>query len=131
MGQVGDHPSEEPKYDGVILIIEDNVILRSSVAEHLRGCGFRVVEGHDADEALDLLEATVVDLVFTDVSMSGSMDGLQLANFVHRRWPHTAVIVTSGVANPESIPAFHAKARWIAKPYDYDVLERLIRNMLD
>jgi two-component system, response regulator PdtaR len=125
------HPGEQQKYDGVILMVEDSVVLRSTVADHLRHRGFRVIEANDADDALDLLDATSIDLVFTDISMPGLMDGLQLTAFVRQRWPGVRVILTSGEVRPDAVaPELCVDWPLIPKPYDFDRLESVIRQVL-
>ena len=75
--------------------------------------GYRVLEAHDADEALRLFEANVdISVLFTDVSMPGSMSGSDLAREVAERWPKVGIIVTSGRLRPLKLPVstlFHEK----------------------
>ena len=72
----------------VVLIVEDELLLRISAAEMVADAGFEVVEASDADEAIAILEARPgIHIVFTDIQMPGSMDGLKLARFVRNRWP--------------------------------------------
>ena len=77
--------------------------------------GYRVLEADNADEALQFLEATAeVRLLFTDVSMPGSMSGADLAHLVAARWPGIGIIITSGRPQPEPLPL---GAQFHAKPY--------------
>jgi CheY-like chemotaxis protein len=72
----------------VILIVEDEVVVRTLAAKVAKNCGFEVLEASTADEAIEILESrSDIRLVFTDVNMPGSMDGLQLAHAVRGRWP--------------------------------------------
>jgi len=83
-----------------ILIVEDEFIVRLTIAEYLRDAGYEVIEAGNADEALDTLKSGVpVDLMFTDVRMPGSMDGCELARRVRAEWPATPVIITSGYSD--------------------------------
>ena len=80
-----------------ILIVEDEALLRMDARDFLEEAGYAVHEAANADEAIKILEANdEIRLVFTDVNMPGSMDGVKLAHFVHRRWPPTKIIVASG-----------------------------------
>ncbi|MBX9454604.1 MAG: response regulator [Rhizobium sp.] len=80
-----------------ILVVEDEVLLRMDMADHLSGQGFHVFEAGDADEAIILLEQNpAIRLVITDIDMPGSMDGLKLAEAVRNRWPPVKIIVVSG-----------------------------------
>jgi two-component system, response regulator PdtaR len=86
--------SEKPP---TILIVEDEFIIALGAAETFRKAGFQTVEASNADEAMAILEARRdIDVVFTDVWMPGSMDGLTLAHRVRKRWPPVKIIVTSG-----------------------------------
>jgi CheY-like chemotaxis protein len=98
-----------------VLIVEDEVLIRDFVSEELMEAGFEVVQVGSADEAIAVLEARQdVHLVFTDIDMPGSMDGLKLAAAVRDRWPPVHIIITTGKARPMTIPA---NALFIPKPY--------------
>jgi CheY-like chemotaxis protein len=80
-----------------ILIAEDDVLLRIVVAEVLRDGGLTVIEAANADEALAYLRADkTVDLVFVDVVMPGSMDGIELVHWIRIEFPGTKIMMTSG-----------------------------------
>ena len=83
----------------VILIVEDDFFLRMDAVEILSNAGYVAVEAGDADEAIAILEVRPdIHVIFTDVQMPGSMDGLQLAHFVNDRWPPIKIVGTSGLA---------------------------------
>jgi CheY-like chemotaxis protein len=72
----------------VILIVEDEFLLRLDSAETIESAGFEVIQAANADEAIAILETRPdIHVVFTDIQMPGSMDGLKLARFVRDRWP--------------------------------------------
>ncbi|UQR64345.1 response regulator [Bradyrhizobium sp. C-145] len=101
----------------IVLIVEDEYLIRLSAAEMVRELGFEVVEAVDADHAIDLLETTAdIAIVFTDIQMPGSMDGLRRLALVRNRWPPIALLVTSGQVEP-AIEDLPAGARFLAKPY--------------
>jgi CheY-like chemotaxis protein len=81
-----------------VLIVEDEPLLRSMAVEFLSEAGLITFEAENATEALELLNhrAPEVAVLFTDVRMPGSMDGLELARVAHSSWPWIRVIVTSG-----------------------------------
>jgi two-component system, response regulator PdtaR len=98
-----------------VLIVEDEALIREFVAEELEEAGYTVVIANDADQAISILEARQdIHLVFTDVDMPGSMDGLKLAAAVRDRWPPVHIIITTGKVRPLQIPAH---ALFIPKPY--------------
>ena len=112
-----------------ILVVEDDVLVRNLAAAYLRDGGFAVIEANSADEAIRVLQADVkVDIVFSDVNMPGSMDGVGLAQWVRRERPWLKVILTSGAARTAKEAGDHCPI--LAKPYDHGELERRIRSLL-
>ena len=81
----------------VILIVEDELLLRVDSAEVIESAGFEVIQAANADEAIAILTARPdIHVVFTDIQMPGSMDGLKLARYVRNRWPPIKIVATSG-----------------------------------
>lgn len=81
----------------VVLVVEDEPLLRMLAVEVVEEAGFIAIEAGDADEAVVLLESrTDITLLFTDINMPGSMDGLKLAHAVRDRWPPIKILVVSG-----------------------------------
>jgi CheY-like chemotaxis protein len=81
----------------LVLVVEDDALLRMHAAELIEEAGFRVVEAESADEAIRLLESrTDIGIIFTDIDMPGSMNGLKLAHAVASRWPPIRIVATSG-----------------------------------
>jgi CheY-like chemotaxis protein len=95
------------------MIVDDDVFERMGASGMFADAGYRVLEAQDADEALRFFEANAdVRLLFTDVSMPGSMSGSDLAQQVAERWPKVGIIVTSGRPRPIQLPVsmlFHDK----------------------
>src|ERR1700679_4018130 len=80
-----------------VLVVEDEMLLRMRAVDIVEDAGFIPIEAVNADEALAILESrSDVDLLFTDIQMPGSMDGLKLAYAVHERWPSIKIILVSG-----------------------------------
>jgi CheY-like chemotaxis protein len=73
----------------VVIVTEDEAAIRTLAAEILAEAGFTVVEAAHADDALAIMESRVVNVLFADVQMPGSMDGLELARYVRRHWPRS------------------------------------------
>src|ERR1700746_1118000 len=85
------------KAKDLVLVVEDEALIRMDSADVIRDLGFEVIEAVDADQAVSLLESVPgIKVVFTDIQMPGSMDGLLLAAIVRDRWPPIALLVTSG-----------------------------------
>jgi CheY-like chemotaxis protein len=113
-----------------ILIVEDEPLLRMDAVDSLRESGFTVFEASHADEAIALLERyDDIKVVFTDIHMPGSMDGLKLAHYVRGRWPPVKLIVTSGVAMPraEDMPL---GTTFVGKPYRLEKVMDHLREMI-
>jgi len=97
--------------------VEDELLLRLNAAQIIEDAGYEVIEASNADEAIQILESrTDIRIVFTDINMPGSMDGIKLANAVRNRWPPIRLIVTSGkvALRAGDIPA---DGRFLSKPY--------------
>ncbi len=106
----------------VILVVDDEGLLRLHAADMLEEHGFSVIEAESADAAIKVLEnRDDVRLLFTDVQMPGVYDGMDLARQVHARWPNILLVITSGRARPprEEIPD---DGRFVSKPYRADEL---------
>ncbi len=81
----------------IVLVVEDEMLLRMRAVDMVEDAGYTSVEAVDADEALVILETrSDIALLFTDIQMPGSMDGLELARAVHARWPPIKIILVSG-----------------------------------
>lgn len=98
MNQAPDIANENDAVPSTVLVVEDEVIIRFVVADYLRDCGFRVIEAASADEAMRLLETDKieVDIVFSDIQMPGSIDGMGLARWIRTHFPTIKVVLTSG-----------------------------------
>ncbi|MCX7305913.1 MAG: response regulator [Hyphomicrobiales bacterium] len=113
-----------------VLVVEDEALLLFSIADELRDCGFEVLEASDADEAMELLQKHPdVGLMFTDIDMPGSMDGLRLSAAVRDRWPPVKIIVTSGKSRPGSAD-LPSEGRFMSKPYTPSAVVLAMREML-
>jgi DNA-binding NtrC family response regulator len=122
-------PYPEPCTAATVLVVEDEVLLRWSIADHLREEGFVVIEAANADEAIAVVETTIpIDVVLSDVVMPGRMDGVGFARFVGAYRPETKVILTSGtlVAAP---PGCRLDGFFL-KPYDHARIVGHIRALL-
>jgi CheY-like chemotaxis protein len=122
---MGTSATEQP----VVLIVEDEFLLRMNAAEMVGDAGFDVVEAGNADEAIAILEARPdIRVVFTDIQMPGSMDGLKLARFVRGRWPPVKIIATSGFVNvaKDELPE---GSRFLPKPYRPEQIVATLREL--
>lgn len=121
--------SSRPRRQSTILVVEDEVLIRLHVSDCLRDVGFDVIEATDATRALELLESNPsIDLVFTDVTLPGDLDGFALVEWIRVHKPGLPAILTSGKVSDTSpkckdVPFF-------AKPCDYAKVAERIRALL-
>jgi CheY-like chemotaxis protein len=112
----------------VVLVVEDDPIVRLGAVAIANESADKVYEAENADEAIGMLEQHAdVTLLFTDIDMPGTIDGLELAQVVHERWPLVRLIVTSGrhSVSDEQVPD---DGRFIAKPYYAETIRSAIRQ---
>jgi CheY-like chemotaxis protein len=118
-----------PTHKALILVVEDEELLRCNQTLFLLDMGFQVIEAPTGDEALRLFNAGAdVDLVITDINMPGRMNGDALAAWLVRQKPALPVILTSAVTRQHSLRCSHH--RFIPKPYALADMERLIKQLL-
>ena len=114
----------------VVLLVEDEPLVRELEIDVLQDAGFRVIEARTADEAFDMLRGRPdVRIVFTDVDMPGSINGFEFARLVHQGWPEVAILVSSGKMQPKEgdLPD---GAAFIAKPYRPDALVEQLQKLV-
>ena len=114
----------------VVLVVEDEPLLRMLAVEVVEQAGFIAIEAQDADEAVILLESRAdITLLFTDINMPGSMDGLKLAYAVRDRWPPIKILVVSGQRQllPAELPS---NSCFFGKPYQTSSLVEELRSMV-
>ena len=120
---------EEPKRP-VVLIVEDESLLRLNAVDMIEAAGFEVVEASNADEAIAILERRFdITVVFTDIQMPGSMDGLKLAQAVRGRWPPIKIIATSGRVGV-SQGDLPEGGRFVSKPYSPNQITGVLRELI-
>ena len=113
----------------VVLVVEDELLIRTDAVDMLRDAGFDVIEAVNADKAIMILEGgSTIDVVFTDIQMPGSMDGLKLAAAVRNRWPPIKIVATSGVlkVGEDDLPA---GSRFLPKPYSPSQIVVTLREL--
>lgn len=115
-----------------MLAVEDKPDLRRVVVRQLNELGYRVLEAEDAASAIAMLEAEPVDLLLTDVVMTGGTSGYELAQTVSARWPVVKIILTSGFPELQvGAGALPSHLRLLTKPYRREDLGRALRQALD
>ena len=115
---------------GVVLVVEDHPLIRLSALDLVSSAGFDGIGVNSADEAIAILEGRGdIRLVFTDVEMPGTMDGLKLAHYIRDRWPPVQLIVASGKAILEEKQLPHG-SKFFPKPYDDDSIVQEITRMM-
>jgi DNA-binding NtrC family response regulator len=113
-----------------VIVVEDEPLVRLDIVMSLENEGFTVLEASNADQAIDFLNThPEIRLMFTDIDMPGSMDGLKLAQAVRDRWPPVKIIVASG-HRQLSDALLPVEGRFFSKPYDHTRVITTMREML-
>jgi CheY-like chemotaxis protein len=113
-----------------VLVVEDEPLLRMLAVEAVEAAGFVAIEARHADEAVAVLESrSDISVLFTDIDMPGSMDGLKLAHAVRGRWPPIKILVVSGKVRlqPSELPS---SSRFVPKPYRAAVMVEELRSLI-
>ena len=114
----------------VVLVVEDEMLLRMRAVDIVEDAGYTSVEAVDADEAVAILESrSDIALLFTDIQMPGSMDGLGLARSVHDRWPPIKIILVSGQVKPTST-VIPPDSRFFGKPLEDEAMIAQLQSMI-
>jgi len=114
----------------VVLVVEDGTMIRMGALDLVLAAGYEALEARNADEAIRVLETRDdVDLVFTDVQMPGTMDGIKLSHYIRDRWPPVKLIVASGdaILEESSLPT---GSRFFSKPYDEHTITDAMARLL-
>ena len=114
----------------VVLVVEDEMLLRMRAVDMVEDAGFTSIEAVDADQAIAILESrSDLALLFTDIQMPGRMDGLKLAHTVHERWPPIKIILVSGQLKltKTDIPA---DSQFFGKPLEAGQMITEMRNLI-
>jgi CheY-like chemotaxis protein len=113
----------------LVLIVEDEVLLRLHAAAIFEEAGFATIEASTADDAVAILEAgNDIGVIFTDIEMPGTMNGLRFALLVRDRWPPVGIILTSGKVTVEEAD-LPADSIFFPKPYDSKALVETAKKM--
>src|SRR3954462_2156972 len=113
-----------------VLIVEDEMLLRMRAVDIVEDAGFTPLEAVNADDALALLESrSDIELLFTDIQMPGSINGLKLAHAVHERWPSIKIILGSGQVTPGESER-PVDSRFFGKPLEMQEMIAELQEMI-
>jgi CheY-like chemotaxis protein len=113
----------------VVLVVEDDFLIRIGTVEMIETAEFDVVEAANADEAMEILKARLdIAVVFTDIQMPGSMDGLKLAAAIRERWAPIKIIATSGIVDVRRVDLPEG-GRFLPKPYSSAEIVGTLREL--
>jgi two-component sensor histidine kinase/CheY-like chemotaxis protein len=114
----------------IVLIVEDEMLLRMRAVDIVEDAGFTPLQAVNADDALALLETrSDIELLFTDIQMPGSMNGLKLAHTVHERWPAIKIILVSGQVTPSDADR-PTDSRFFGKPLEVQQMIAELQRMI-
>ena len=121
---------DHPRIPAVVLIVEDEMVLRMRAVDMVEDAGYTPLEALDAAEAVAILESrSDVALICTDIQMAGEMDGVGLAHAVHARWPTIRIIVVSGQLNLPHLD-LPPRSKFLSKPLDAREVIAEMRDMI-
>jgi two-component sensor histidine kinase/CheY-like chemotaxis protein len=113
-----------------VLVVEDEMVLRMRAVDIVEDAGFNAVEAVNADEALSILESrSDISLLFSDIQMPGTMDGLKLAHAVYERWPSIKIILVSGKVKLSDAER-PANSRFFGKPLEMKQMAAVLQDMI-
>jgi DNA-binding NtrC family response regulator len=111
----------------LVMVVESESIIRIEAVDLVKDAGYEVIDASDADSALVILHSrNDIRAVFTNIRMPGSLNGMELAHFVRKRWPHIRLMVTS---SPRQWEDFPANWRYIQKPYAPEQVTTALRSL--
>ena len=113
-----------------VLVVEDEMVLRMRAVDIVEDAGFTAIEAVNAEQALSILESrSDISLLFSDIQMPGSMDGLKLAHAVHNRWPSIKIILVSGQVQVSDADT-PADSRFFGKPLEAKQMITELQHMV-
>ena len=127
-----DDPSSSEIPPSTILVIEPDILVRMTIADYLRSCGYRIYEGATADDVVTVLGTQQkIDVIFAEVQLGGSMDGFGLAQWVREKHPGVDEVLTSGIARAPEQAADLCDEGPLDKPYHPQEVVRRINILLE
>jgi CheY-like chemotaxis protein len=112
----------------IVLVVEDEPLVRMHAVRIVEDAGLIAIAAANADEAIRILhDRSDIRIVFTDIDMPGSMDGLKLAHAIRERWPPVELILTSGHVDV-SYSDLPERGCFFAKPYDECGIKRALHH---
>ena len=132
VGAISEEPEPADGGDELVLVVEDDALVRNYVVGQVNGLGYRTIVAANAEEALVALESNAVDLLFTDVIMPGAMNGPDLVRQARHKQPDLRVLYTSGYAESAIVHngQLDAGVLLLPKPYGRADLARMLRAAL-
>ena len=114
-----------------ILVAEDEVLIRLSVCDFLRDCGYRVLEAGTGEEAQSIFESgEPIEVLFSDIDLGSGINGFALATWVRSNYPTVRIVLASGVTRMAREAAHLCDAPFLQKPYSYESLADHIKRLL-
>jgi DNA-binding NtrC family response regulator len=129
---MSDRNRQSPNTSETVLVVEDEVLLRLSIAAYLRDCGYTVIEAADADEAVLVLKQPDLEIgvLFSDIEMPGAMDGFALSQWTRTNRPGVDVILAGSVPRAVNAAAELCEDGPLPKPYAPQLVHDRIRRLL-
>jgi DNA-binding response OmpR family regulator len=115
-----------------IMVLEPDAIVRAEISDFLRDCGYRVIEGVYADNVREIIESgTRIDVVLSEIQLSGARSGFELAQELRQTYPQVAVILVSSIDNVVERATDLCGRGPLTKPYHPKEVLRRIQILLE
>lgn len=112
-----------------VLIVEDDPLIRMEAVDMIKDAGFQTIDVGSADLAILMMERNEdISILFTDIEIPGTMDGLELAAYVQRRWPTVAIVIASGAVEVKTLDLAEG-ACFFPKPYQTDRITKALKSI--
>lgn len=117
------------EYKAKVLVVDDEAFVRMDLIDMLTAAVYQAREATCAAEAIEILEQDAsIRVVFTDIQMPGTMDGLALSHYVRKRWPPTIIVISSGNAMPGQVD-LPSDTDFLAKPFGSDEMGKILKSV--
>ena len=127
-----DDPASDNAIPTTVLVVEPDILVRMVIADYLRDCGYKVLEGTTADDVMTVLTSgKKIDVIFTEVHLTSSMDGFGLAHWVRAHRPDVDVILTSGINGAAERAGDLCDDGPLEKPYHPQEVVRRVNMLLE
>lgn len=124
-------PAGRPTPTEAVMVVEPNVLIRMTISDYLRACGYKIIEATGSREALKILEAGIrIHAVFAETKLEGAMSGFDLAQHIRANYPGVEVLLASSVSMAAKKAGDLCDDGPVQKPYHHDLVAKRLKLLL-